>query len=403
MGSHRFKNLSYEDTLTPKNHLFQKLPLAGASLGLASLLIAFYLGTQDKDHFFMSFHVWWLFFFSLSAGCIFFVLIQFATKAGWSVAVRRIAENIGTTMPLFLVLLVVMFVGSHTIYHHWLSEESFSDPVLSLKRWYLNTPFLYGRSIFYLVAFSAAGIYFSRLSAKQDISGDQQITRRLQNASIPFLIVLGFSITFAAFDWIMSLDPHWYSTIFGLYFFAGCYVSAIALISIFKHFAQKAPEFRRLVHVEHDHDLGKLLFAHSIFWAYAAFSQYLLIWYGNIPEETMWYEVRQTHEWWWVWSLLCIGHFVVPLLFLMARRAKRNRKMVFALSLWVLFMQFVDIYWLVMPTHYPEGPHFTMIDLFCLLGIGGLFLSIAAAGMRKKPLLPIRDPRLSESLTYENV
>ncbi len=395
--------ITASDATVPNNHIFNKLPLSGTIVGLVSLLIAFYLGKNNADYFFYSFHVSWLFFLSLVFGAIFFILIQFATKAGWSIVVRRLAENVATTMPLFIGLFIVIILGSHTIFHHWLSPESFTDKVLSQKRWYLNLPFFYIRAAIYFIIFTFAAYYFAAQSANQDKTGNHAITYKLQNASFPFLILLGFCVTFAAFDWIMSLDPHWYSTIFGLYFFASCYMAFLALLSVLTRLTQNISTLKNVISVEHYHDLGKLVFAHSCFWAYAAFSQYLLIWYGNIPEETRWYAVRQSHGWFWIWTLLCVGHFLVPFLFLMARTAKRSRTMVVWISIWMLIMHFIDLYWLIMPTRYEEGSHFSLIDIFCFLGIGGLFVAVFATFARRKPLVPIQDPRLPESLSYENV
>lgn len=187
----------------------------------------------------------------------------------------------------------------------------------------------------------------------------------MQNASYPFLIVLGFSVTFAAFDWILSLDPHWYSTIFGLYFFASSYMVFFAVLAITTKLINCVKSLQGVITIEHYHDLGKLVFGHTCFWAYAAFCQYLLIWYGNIPEETAWYGVRENHGWGILFTILIVGHFLVPFFFLMARKAKRTKNVVVGISIWMVIMHFLDIYWLVMPSKYEEGPHVTFVDLFC--------------------------------------
>ena len=402
-GNHHKVTLTKENASVPQDHLFAKLPLAGTAIGLISLLVACMLGKSNSEYFFFSFHVWWLFFLSIAIGAVFFVLIQFATKAGWSVVVRRLAENIAMTMPLFFALLIVMAFGTSTLYHHWLSPEAMVDKVIQSKQWYLNVPFFYIRAVFYLAIFTWAAMFFAKHSAKQDETGNHAITYKLQNASYPFLIILGFCVTFAAFDWIMSLEPHWYSTIFGLYFFASCYMVFFAVLTIATRLLQNVKSLSEVVTVEHYHDLGKLVFGHTCFWAYAAFVQYLLIWYGNIPEETVWYEVRGHHGWFYVLMILCIGHFFVPFFFLMARKAKRSRAMLVVLSVWMLIMHFLDLYWLVIHSRYHEGPQFGLIDVFCFLGIGGLFVALFAAVAKRKALVPIKDPRLPESMTYENV
>ena len=402
-GNHHKVTLTKENASVPHDHLFAKLPLAGSAIGLISLLVACMLCRSNTEYFFFSFHVWWLFFLSIAIGAVFFVLIQFATKAGWSVVVRRLAENIAMTMPLFFVLLIVMGFGTSTLYHHWLSPEAMADKVIQSKQWYLNVPFFYIRAVFYLSIFTWAAVFFAKNSAKQDETGNHAITYKLQNASYPFLIILGFCVTFAAFDWIMSLEPHWYSTIFGLYFFASCYMVFFAALTIATRLLQNVKSLSEVVTVEHYHDLGKLVFGHTCFWAYAAFVQYLLIWYGNIPEETVWYEVRENHGWFYILTILCVGHFLVPFFFLMARKAKRSRMMLVAVSVWMLIMHFLDLYWLVIPSQYHEGPQFGLIDVFCFLGIGGLFVALFAAVAKRKALVPIKDPRLPESMTYENV
>lgn len=388
---------------TAHRTLFSKLSFLFGLLGTASLLAAFFIAQKDQTAFYFSFHVSWVYFVSIALGAVFFVLIQYATRAGWSVVVRRLAENVAQTLPLFLILFFVIILGSHHLFHHWLSTESMTDKILATKRWYLNQPFYYGRSFFYLLAFTAFAFYFAKKSEKQDKTGEHLITSRLQTRSAPFLIIAGFCMHFAAVDWIMALDPHWYSTIFGLYFFAGSYMAFIALLSILTRLASRVSSVQNAFGTEHYHDLGKLLFGHTCFWAYAAFVQFLLIWYANIPEETRWYGIRQNHGWYPFWIMLCVGHFIVPFLLLMARKAKRTRNWVVFVAVWMLVMHFVDIYWLIMPTHYEVGPSFQILDVLCLFGIGGLFLSLFCAFTSKKSLIPVRDPRLNESLTYENV
>lgn len=357
----------------------------------------------NLESFYLSFYVWWVFFVSIAFGATFFVLIHFATKASWSVTLRRLAENVSLTLPALFILGIVCYLGRHTIYHHWLGESTFSDSILNSKRWYLNEAFFSARSIFYFVVFSLAAIIFARKSVKQDSSGSVHLTIQMQRMSYAFLILCGFAVTFAAFDWIMSLDPHWYSTIFGLYFFAGCYVSFLSLLSVIVFCMRKSnPKLASSFNIEHIHDLGKQVFGYSCFWAYAAFAQYLLIWYGNIPEETMWYAVRQSHAWWPIWTLLCVGHFLVPFLFLMSRYAKRTPIMVCFVSIWVLCMHYIDLYWLIVPNFFEQGPVFSSIDIVTFFLFVSLFLAIFVPLVKKRNLIPVRDPRLEDSLNYEN-
>lgn len=354
------------------------------------------------ENFYCSFYVWWIFFVSLAFGATFFVLIHFATKASWSVTLRRLAENISLTLPIWFAFGIVCFLGRETLFHHWLSEASFSNLMINSKRWYLNTSFFTIRSVIYLGIFSCAAIVFARRSHQQDTTGSLQLTLQMQKLSYLFLILCGFSITFSAFDWIMSLNPDWYSTIFGLYFFAGSYAAFLALLSILVVILRTVnPKLKNTFHIEHIHDLGKQVFGYSCFWAYAAFAQYLLIWYGNIPEETMWYAVRQTHGWWPIWTMLCVGHFLVPFLFLMSRWAKRAPLIVCLTSVIVLCTHYLDMYWLIIPNFSETKPLFSIMDVSVFLLFASLFLALFITLIKKRNLIPVRDPRLEESLTYE--
>jgi len=200
----------------------------------------------------------------------------------------------------------------------------------------------------------------------------------------------------------MSLDPHWYSTIFGVYFFSGAFLAAIALLILVANAVQRAGLLRRVITREHYHDLGKFLFAFVVFWAYIAFSQYMLIWYGNIPEETEWFLRRQSNGWGWVGLALLFGHFLLPFVALLSRYPKRHKRLLVVAAAWVLAMHWVDMFWLVMPEASPGAFTFHVVDLTVLLGLGGLATAAFARALRDRALVPERDPRLIESLTFEN-
>ncbi|MCB1153717.1 quinol:cytochrome C oxidoreductase, partial [bacterium] len=244
-------------------------------------------------------------------------------------------------------------------------------------------------------------IYY-RGSVKQDKSGDKKITRRLQNLSGPGIILTALTLTFAAFDWIMSLDPHWYSTIYGVYYFSGSLVAIFAFLSISIIAMQSAGLLEGVVTTEHYHDLGKLLFGFTVFWTYIAFSQYFLIWYANIPEETLWYAHRSVGSWQKMTTFMAVGHFVLPFFYFLTRSTKRHRFALLVGAMWMLMMHFIDMYWLVAPSLHHEGVVFGLIDVTTLLGIGGLFLAFFTWNLRRNPLVPIKDPRLQESLRFEN-
>lgn len=395
--------LTAQQMTIPRAHVWYRLPLWSAAVGVAGLGASLALGSAGPEQLAFSYLVAFLFFLSLSLGGLFFVLVQFATRSGWSVVVRRMAEHTMGALALFIPLFVPIALSLHTLYHWTHAGAVAHDPVLQGKQAYLNEPFFYLRAAIYLLAWAALGLYFRARSVEQDRTASHAITRRLQAVSAPALVVFGLTITFAAFDWLMSLDPHWFSTIFGVYFFAGTALGGIALLVVMAVGARWAKLTGPAVTAEHFHDLGKLLLTFVAFWAYIAFSQYLLIWYANIPEETIWYRARWQGAWRAVSVALALGHFALPFFFLLPRAVKRNTVLLLGAALWTLAAHYVDLYWLVMPVLHKNGAVFTLLDATTMLGVGGLFVAVVSWLMRRRALVPVGDPRLPESLAFENI
>ena len=386
----------------PKGHVIAKLPVWAAVVGVAGLVATAGLGMGDARQALFSYLVAFLYFLSLGLGGLFFVLVQFAARAGWSVAVRRMAENVMGVLPLFVLLFLPVAAGVHSLYHWTHADLVAADEVLRGKRAYLNAPFFYVRATAYLFAWSGLALWYRRRSIRQDTSGDHRLTRTMQRASGPAILIFGITVTFAAVDWIMSLDPHWFSTIFGVYYFSGSVVAFFALLALVSVALATRGPMHDLVNAEHFHDVGKLLLAFVAFWAYIAFSQYFLIWYANIPEETVWFAHRMEGSWKWASVALALTHFVVPLFFLLPRTIKRKPATLVAGSVWVLAAHYLDIYWQVMPVLHHHGVHVAATDATAMFGVGGLFVSGVAWLTTRTALLPKRDPRLPESLSFEN-
>ncbi|MDA2926472.1 quinol:cytochrome C oxidoreductase [Acidobacteria bacterium AH-259-G07] len=384
-----------------QGHPWSRSPGVAAGVGLVGLVVSIVVGLGDLRQLWHSYLVSCLFYLSLGLGALFFVLVQFVSRAGWSVVVRRLAEQVMGTLPVVAVFFLPLALGLQELYPWSRTEVVAQDALLQYKRPYLNPSFFYLRSLVYLISWSIMAWWFRHRSLQQDEVGDLTITRRLQTASAPALVWFGVTVTFAAFDWIMSLDPYWYSTIFGVYFFSGCVVAGLAFLVLIALWLQREA-LSRVVSFEHFHGLGKLLFGFMVFWAYIAFSQFLLIWYANIPEETVWYAQRLTHGWWWVTAFLALGHFVLPFFFLLPREVKRKRVTLVTAGVWLLAMHYLDLYWLVMPNLHPEGFHPHLLDATTWIALGGLFLGFLGISMRHSALVPIRDPRLAESLSFEN-
>jgi hypothetical protein len=389
--------------LGPAGGRWFRVLLATGVVGLGAAF-AMAAGTSGGwARFYPSYLVSFVFFLSLALGALFFVLVQHATRAGWSVAVRRLAEGVAPNVFVPMAFLAVpVLYGLRDLYPWTDTAAVTADHLLHAKAPWLNPTFFFVRTACYFTVWSAFAIWFHRTSTKQDASGDPRLTKTMETTSTAALILFAFSVTFFAFDYLMSLTPHWYSTIFGVYFFAGCVLGFFALVTVLAMLVQSAGALRRSITTEHFHDLGKLIFAFTIFWAYIAFSQYMLMWYANLPEETFWYAARQAGSWLW-WSLLLLfGHFLVPFLALMARGVKRRRPVLLAGALWMLAMQWADVYWLVMPGKSPGTIPFSLMDVAVFAGVGGLFFAAVARRLTAHSLIALKDPRLSESLGFEN-
>ncbi len=383
-------------------HIASKLPLPLLVAGVGALGGAFAL-SGDLRRFYFSYLTAFMYGLTIVLGCLFFVLIQYAARAGWSVVVRRIAEGVIYAVPLFIVLFVPLYLGRHELYEWTHADVVAKDPILSAKAGYFSEPFWLGRAVVYLLGWSAIAHYFVRGSRRQDEEGGVSITQQLQKMSYPALMFFALSLTFAAIDWNKSLSPHWFSTMWGVYQFAGAIVAAYATISLLTLFFLATGLLRGVVTEEHRHDLGKLTFAFTVFWTYISFGQYFLIWYANIPEETIWYHHRMGSSWETLGITLMVGHFAVPFFFLMSRHVKRSMVGLTIGASWMMLMHYLDVYYQVMPSVDDHAVHFQLVDLLNVVGIVSLVLAVAFWAMRQAPLVPIRDPRLNESLAFVNL
>lgn len=330
---------------------------------------------------------------SIPLGCMAFVLIQHSARVGWSVLLRRVAEFGMAVMPLFSVLFLPVLIFQHDIFA-W-GQLEHMDEILIKKIPYLNFKFFTARAILYFAAWNCIAIWFYKKSLTQDITG--QTTKETWKWTPLALILFSITITFASFDWIMSLQPHWYSTVFGVYFFAGCFLSGISFISI-AGIVSNLP-----INKNHYHDLGKFLFGFTIFWAYIAFSQFMLYWYANIPEEVEFYIKRLEHGWQFIsWGMIVIN-FLVPFLLLMSRHSKRNKFILIFACVWIILAHSLDMYWLIIPA---AGDSiwfkFILYDMSILIAMSVAFLKYYQLLTRDKFMYPKREPRLQESLTFEN-
>jgi hypothetical protein len=394
--------LQPEQATIPPGHSWNRLPIVGAVCAVVGAAVCAILGPADPRQFFFSWLVSFLFFLSLALGGLFFVLIQYATQGGWGIVLRRIGETIFAMLPVMAVLFLPVLLGLHDLYEWTHAEAVEQDALLRWKAPYLNVPFFLIRAALYFGLWSFIAVLYYRGSRGQDVTGDPGVSARLRRFAGPALIILALTQTFASVDWIMSLTPHWYSTMFGVYFFAGSFVGFIALLSVVAVATRQVRLLDTVINAEHLQDIGKFLFAFTAFWAYIGFSQFFLMWYANLPEETIWYQARMEGSWMTVSLFLMAGHFAIPFFYLMGRAVKRRGSTLAIGGAWLLAMHFLDLYWQVMPTLHPEGLRPSVLDVAALVTVGGCFLAAASWLMRRRALVPLRDPRLAESLALEN-
>jgi len=380
-------------TMSPKLHFIY--------LGLIVVgVITFFLGLRlDADRAWHNYLLNYFYWLSLSLAGLFFMALQYVTGSMWSTPLKRVPESLIGFLPVAFILMIFLFFGLHHLYEWTHLEEVLKDPILRIKTPYLNPPFFYGRNVLFFLLWGGTGFWLVKNSLKQDHNGDVQLTRLNKKISAPFLLLFAVTFTMASFDWLMSLEPHWFSTIFGVYCFAGLFYSGMAIIIIFVVLLKKQGAFAHVVNENHLHDLGKLMFAFCVFWAYIAFSQFMLIWYANLPEETG-YLIRRTEGAWTPIALaLLFGKFVIPFFLLLSRDAKRNENYLFFVAIWVLAAQWLDCYWMVFPM-LGEKPLFGWQEVGILLGFLGLFFLTVSFVLQRIPPVPMKDPRLLEGVNH---
>ena len=371
--------------------------LGGAALALSTVGLA-----VDRAQFFHSYLTAIVFWITIALGGLFFILLHHLAGSVWSVVIRRIVENIMLLLPFLGILFIPVFFGVGDLYE-WTDKNIVAqDHILQWKASYLNVGFFIVRTIIYFLIWTALGYRLYRLSRQQDEGQTEHFHTRMRKTSAPGMILFAFTITFAAFDWLMSLDAHWYSTIFGVYIFTGTFLAILSFMVLYLRGLQSKGILGASVTVEHYHDIGKLLFAFTVFWAYISGSQYFLIWYGNIPEETIWF----LHRWKGSWKIVSLGlvvsHFTIPFFVLLFRSAKRHPVALGSMAGLILLMHWFDLYWLVQPNLHTEGARFSWMDLSTTIGLGGLLLGWLWHRLCQQPLVPIKDPRLQQSIEFIN-
>lgn len=346
-------------------------------------------------------YVYWL---GIVLGALIFLGALHAAKARWPVVLRRFLETIPQTLPLFVVLFIPIALGLEHVFA-WARPDGLTGELaraVAQKRPYLNVRFFLGRAVLYFAVWILVAHLLRAWSVRQDLAGGHALTlkqRRLGAGALPFLAL---TLSFASFDWMMSVDPRFFSTIFGVYWFAGSFLGAFAVLIVAAAATRELPNhFGHHLNADHVHSLGKFLLAFTAFWAYIAFSQFMLIWIANIPEEVPWYIVRTGSPWGRVGIFLAVGHFAVPFLALLSRDLKRDVRKLAVVAIWLLLAHWVDVHWVIMPHVHEAGPAPSWLDLTAFVGVGAAFLAFLVFRMRGAATVPVRDPYLEDSLRYQ--
>jgi hypothetical protein len=371
--------------------------------GVVGLVICVIGIVKAPDRFFPSYLLAFMFVLGLSLGSLGLLMLQHLTGGNWGIIIRRPLESATRALALVAVLFVPIFFGMKHLYAAWLNAPASGEGSLSeFQRTYFTANGFRTRAIVYFVIWGILVFLFNRWSREQDANPeDIAVRRRFKMLAGPGIILYVFVMTFAAIDWVMSLSPHWASTIYGFLFIAGQLISSMALmIAIVVLLARTGP-LSGILQPRHIHDLGKLLLAFLMLWAYFDFSQLLIIWSGNQPEEITFYYSRLHSQWGVVAVIVVIFHFFVPFFLLLSRDLKRNPKVLPAVAVWLIFMRFVDLFWMTRPEFTPKAlPN--IWDLAAALALGGLWFFFFTGNLKQLPVLPVGDPKLAEAIANEH-
>ncbi|MBF0491527.1 MAG: hypothetical protein HQM15_01955 [Deltaproteobacteria bacterium] len=368
-------------------------------LGAVSFGFAVY--EHEEKRAWVNFLLNYVFWFSIGLSGVFFAALQHLTGSYWSVTVRRVAESFSAFLPCAFVLFFIFLLFGMSSLYEWLDPKAVqADKLLLMKSAYLNKNFFIVRHLaLYTVIFLMGG-WMIKNSIRQDQSGDLRLTRINVKIAAPFMLFFGWLFTFAIFDLVMSLQPHWFSTIFGIYCWAGLFYSGLGMLALWVVNLRKNGYLGDYVSEDHLHDIGKLMFTFMVFWAYIAFSQFVLIWYANMPEETVFFLNRARNHWKCLSYILIFFKFVLPFFILVSRPSKRNPKRMGIMGAWFVLAQYLDMYWLIFPVFYPENPVFGWIEIGIFAGFAGLFFKVVGVKLGQNSAVAVKDPRLELALHH---
>jgi hypothetical protein len=374
----------------------QRMGTVAAVVGLALAGAGFAMSGLDR--FFQAYLIAYTFWLGVALGSMALLMVQHLSGGAWGVVIRRPLEAATSTLPVMAVLFVPIALGMHSLYE-WTHEGALNDPVIAAKAPYLNTPFFLARAVFYLLVWNVIGHLLLKWSKEQDQTGDPGLVDKLSYLSGGGLVVYTLTVTFAVTDWLMSVNPHWFSTMWGPLFMVGQGLGALAVTINVLVFLMASQPMNRVLTAHHFHDLGKFLFAFLMLWAYLSFSQFLIVYSANLAEEVPYYLLRWQGGYQYITIALIFLHFIIPYALLLSRDVKRGISRLRVIAAWLLLMRIVDHYWQV-------GPEFhgtlsvSVVDIALPIALGGIFLTLYAMRLKSMPLLPVHDAGLEKALTH---
>lgn len=370
-------------------------------IGVAALIACIIGAVFSPAQFFRSYLFAYLFWIGVTLGAMAIDMLQYLTGGAWGLVIRRLLESATRTLPLLAVLFIPIVVGIPSLYLWAHSDAVANDETLAHRSMYMNAPFFIGRAVLYFAIWMVLSHFLNKWSEEQDRTGSPILTT-FRKLSAGGLIAYAFTITLASVDWALSIQPRFYSTIWGVLFMGGQGLSAMAFTCAVLVLLMRYEPMASVVNRFHMQDLGKLLLAFLMLWAYFAFSQLLIVWAGNLVNEITWYVQRLNTNWRRVGLALVILQFFLPFLMLLSRELKSKTRTLLAIAAIIIVMRFVDLFWMTRPDFYPQGISLSWMDVIAPVGIGGVWVAMFFRELKKMPLLPLRDPYLADALVHQH-
>jgi len=384
--------------LIPELKRYQAPLILSGIAGLAIGAAGSFLTTNGATQFFQSYLMAYMFCLGITLGCLALGMVHQLSGGAWGVVLRRPIGAATRVLPVLTVMFVPILFGMHQLYPWTHADIVANDELLRHKQPYLNTPFFVIRAVVYFFLWNLVTFTLNRYSREQDRTGDPRIARRMQRLSAIGLLVYGLGITFASFDWMMSLEPDWYSTIYGVLIIGGQGLAALAFLILTIAWLSRRAPLDEIIVSDHFHDAGNLTLAFVMLWAYFAFSQYLIIWAGNLPKEIVWYQHRLQTGWRAVGVLLVVFHFAVPFLVLLSRRVKQQATTLARVAVAILVMRVVDLFWLIAPEFHPQTVSVSWLDVLLPLSMFSLWRGCFVWQLRSRAIFPVYDPEYDETV-----